>query len=84
MGDSCKELERELEDFQNEREKLKRVIGRIGGNHNSVKHRLVNIAFLVVVVVVFFLGAIFHKITMTFSLEIGVLLISLKNCLDDT
>ena len=78
MGNICKELERELEDFQNERKKMKEVIGRIGGTNNSTKHRLVNILFLTIVIMVFIFGAILHKINMTFSLEIGVLLISLK------
>jgi hypothetical protein len=76
--ESCQELEKELEEFQNERKKMKEVIGKIGGSQSSVKNKLINIIFLTIVLMVFVLGAILHKISITLSLEIGVLLISLK------
>jgi hypothetical protein len=73
-----KDVEMELKEFQNERERMKQIIGKIGGNNNSIKHRLINIIFLTIVIAVFILGSVLHKISMFFSLEIGVLLISLK------
>ncbi len=78
MDYKCEDLRRELEDFQNEKEELKEVIGRIGGKNKSRTNKLINIVFLSCVVAIFILGAILHKISMALSLEIGVLLVSLK------
>ncbi len=78
MENRCEDIVRELEDFQNEKEKLREVIGRIGGKNKTKLDRLLNIIFLMCVILIFVLGAILHKISMTLSLEIGVLLVSLK------
>ncbi len=73
-----KDLEKELEEFQKEKERVKNIIGKIGGKKRSVYGRYANTLFICIVLSVFFIGGIFHKISFMLSIEIGVLLTSLK------
>jgi hypothetical protein len=78
MENKYEDLKKELKDFENEKKKVKEIIGKIGGTHKSKTNIIINVVFLVCVVAVFILGAVLHKISMPLSLEIGVLLVSLK------
>ncbi len=71
-------LQDELEHYQKEQEKIKQIVGSIGGAHQSRKHKVFNAIFLTVVVISFFMGGVLHYIPVTLSLELGVLLVSLK------
>ena len=78
-------LRRELESFRQEREKVRQVLGQIGGNVSQKKERFINVAFLVVVGLLFglglareFFGLDVTHLTPTLSMEIAVLLVSLK------
>ncbi len=72
-----KELEDEIRSFQKEREKIRSIIGRIGGVP-SEKARLINIVFVLLVVVVFALSLVWGGRIRFFMLEVGILLLSLK------
>ena len=79
MNNTCiEELEKELEEFKKEKERVRNIVGRIGGSNNVSHKKNINILFLSIVVAVFFTGGIFHKIPFALSIEIGVLLASLK------
>lgn len=75
---SREELEEELEEFKKEKERVRKIIGQIGGKKSKSVDTIINITFLTIVITIFFLGGIFHFIDYTLSLEIGVLLVSLK------
>jgi hypothetical protein len=77
-------LEKELNSFREEKEKIRGIIGQIGGAQSKRTDRILNIAFIVVLlglitvdVTRHFVGAL-AWIPSLFSLEIGVMLVSLK------
>lgn len=72
------ELEAELHEFRTEKERVRGIVGQIGGKKTKNLDAFINIVFLSIVFLVFFSGAVFHFIDYTLSLEIGVLLVSLK------
>ncbi|RKZ19279.1 hypothetical protein DRQ17_01485 [bacterium] len=67
-----------IKHFLEEREKIKRIVGRIGGKPTRYE-RIINATFFVLLVISFIIPLIFHGQTMRLlSIEFGVLLISLK------
>lgn len=72
------ELLGEIEEFEREREQLKEVLGRIGGRSFSRKDNRINIGFLVLILVLFVLELTTHFLPRLISLELGVLLVSIK------
>lgn len=75
---SREELEAELNEFHREKERVRKIVGQIGGHKTKNLDTIINISFLVVVLTVFIMGGLLHWIDVTLSLEIGVLLVSLK------
>jgi predicted membrane protein len=73
-----KKLQEEIEEYNQERDRIKFVIGKIGGKRYSKSDTVLNIVFLVIIAVLFFLEVTFHLIPAFLSLEIGILLISIK------
>ncbi len=72
------ELLGEIEEFEREREQLKEVLGRIGGRNFSKKDNWINIGFLILILVLFVLELTTHFLPRLISLELGVLLVSIK------
>lgn len=73
-----KEIEEELRHFQEERERIKQMLGSIGGTNDIRKHKIFNWIILAVTVGLFTLEITTHIIPTMLSLEVGLLLISLK------
>jgi len=77
-------MREELEHYRSERDKIRSVIGQIGGAGGGQKERVLNIGFIVVVVALFifdllqYTGAIPHLWPHTIAMEVAVLLVSLK------
>jgi len=71
-------LENEIENYKKEQEKIKKLICNIGATHSSKNHKIFNGLFLVLVVLSFFAGGILHYIPFNLSIELGVLLVSVK------
>jgi hypothetical protein len=71
------ELESEIRSFEKEREKVRSIIGRIGGMP-SAKSRIINIIFIVLVLAVFTMSLIWENRVRFFMIEVGILLLSLK------
>lgn len=71
-------LEHEMENYKKEQEKIKKLIGSIGATHSSRNHKILNGIFLLVVVGSFFAGGVLHYIPFNLSIELGVLLVSIK------
>lgn len=80
MPDECKDQDQiNIQEFLNEREKIRKVLGNIGGKKLNRFSKTFNVIFFILVLLafsgVFFLKSIEHKIE---SIEIGVLLLSIK------
>jgi len=78
LADRERELLEEIEDYNREREQIRKMLSRVGRTGYSRRDAVVNSIFLVVVVVLFLLSFALHLIPTIVSLEIGVLLVSIK------
>jgi hypothetical protein len=85
MSDETEILRRELEHYRTEREKVRRIIGQIGGKTNAKRARTLNAIFLTVVLLVFAFDILRHLLSLNvpaippvLTLEVAVLLVSLK------
>ena len=85
MSDPHKpDLQEELEQFRLEKEKIRDIVGQIGGARSRRREAIFNIAFIVLVVVLFCLDVsreLLHieiPLPHLFSLELGILLVSIK------
>ena len=76
--ESREEILGELEEFEREREQLKEVLGRIGGRSFSKKDNWINIGFLAVILALFVLELTTEYLPRLMSLELGVLMVSIK------
>ncbi len=72
------ELIRELDEFKKEKEKVRQLLGSIGGSNKNRNENIINMTFLAVVLVFFTLELTTHFLPSAISLEIGVLLVSIK------
>mgnify|MGYP001133348176 CR=1 FL=1 len=77
-------LEEELEHFRKEKEKVRLLVGRIGGSASKRRDRVMNIVFIAAIAALFLLDALRHVLDLSiplspiFSIELGVLLVSVK------
>ena len=69
-------LRRELEEFKAEKEKIRQLVGQIGGIESVEKDRKINFIFLIIVALLFAFDILRH--IFKFALEIGLLLVSIK------
>ncbi len=72
------EILEEIEEYQREKERIKNVLGKVGGTAYSRLDMVINIVFLVGVMTLFILGLTIHLLPTYLSLEVGVLLVSIK------
>ena len=73
-----KELLEEIESFRKEKERIKRLIGSIGGKNFVKKDKLLNFILLGVVLLLFVLEVTTNWLPAYISLEMAVLLVSIK------
>jgi hypothetical protein len=77
-------LAEELRHFKAEKEKIRKLVGQVGGARSAKTEKIVTIVFIVVMVALFLLDVMRHVLHIPtplpplFSLEIGVLLVSVK------
>lgn len=77
-------LHHELRAFREEKEKVRQIIGQIGGKESSRNDRLLNVFFILLLGVLLAMDIVGHYIPalkllpFQVSLEIGVLLVSMK------
>ena len=67
-----------METYKKEQEKIKKLVGSIGSTHATRNHKILNALFLIIVVASFFAGGVLHYIPFALSIELGVLLVSIK------
>ena len=74
----------ELEHFKQEQEKIRSIIGQIGGSGAAQRDRVIHIVFFMALVILLVMDVLTHFGLITipfpplFSLEIAILLVSLK------
>ena len=85
MMDETEILREELEHYKHEKERVRKILGQIGGRSSKKKDIAVNILFLILVFGLFSFDIIreifdlsFFGITRFISIEIAILLISIK------
>ena len=77
-------LVEELEHFRQEKEKIRNLVGQIGGKASRKRDMIVNIVFVIAIASIFALDILRHALnipvplTALFSIELGVLLVSIK------
>jgi hypothetical protein len=72
------DLLREIEEYNREREQIKATLGNIGGEKYQKTDKIMNIIFLSLIVVLFGIELSTELIPTFVSLEISVLLVSIK------
>jgi len=76
--ESREELLDEIREFEREREQLKEILGRIGGRNFSRKDNWINVGFLILILLLLFFEMTTEYLPRLISLQIGVLLVSIK------
>lgn len=71
--DKDEHLRHELDEFKKEKERIRNIVGEIGGKNNK-QHKIVNFIFLILIGILLMLGVVLQKITLFLTLEIVVLL----------
>jgi len=77
-------LQEELEQFRKEKEKIRALVGQIGGVVSNRRDRVVNVVFLLAIALLLIADVLRHiagldiPLPPLFSLELGVLLVSVK------
>lgn len=72
------ELREELEEFNKERDRIRHMIGSIGGQKYSRRDNWINVVFLTVILTFFVLEMTTKFLPPLISLEVSVLLVSVK------
>lgn len=66
-------LRQELDEFKKEKERIRNIVGEIGGKNNK-QHKIVSLIFVLLIGVLLILGVVLQKITLFLTLEIVALL----------
>lgn len=69
---------KEIEDYNQEREKIRIMLGKLGGKTFSKVDAIINGMFLAIILTLFILEITTHFLPPFISLEISVLLVSIK------
>ena len=77
-GNREEQLRQELEDFKQEKERVRSVLGRIGGKSHAKVDMTINMVILGVIIALFAIEFITGWIPTLVSLEISILLVSIK------
>jgi len=72
------ELRQEINEFDQEKERIRALIGGIGGKKYSKRDNAINIVFLLLILTLFLLEITTHWLPAFISLEVSILLVSVK------
>lgn len=85
MNDTARTaIHKEMEQFRSEKDKIRDLIGQIGGRSQARRSRVANVVFFVAIITLFSVDFLRHSfgipipIPALFSIELGILLVSLK------
>ncbi len=77
-------LRKELEDFQKEKEKIRQLVGQIGGKNLAKRDRIINILFIALIAIVFtidilrYFTSFYIPLPPLLLIDLGVFLVSIK------
>lgn len=71
--DRDEHLRQELDEFKKEKERIRNIVGEIGGKNNK-QHKIVSMIFVLLIGILLVLGVVLQKITLFLTLEIVVFL----------
>ncbi len=84
METNSRVLQEELEQYRKEKEKIRDLVGQIGGVASARRDKIFNIIFISAICVLFFMDTLRHLLGISiplsplFSVELGLLLVSIK------
>ena len=70
-------LKEDIEEFLKEKERIRKIIGKIGGKY-TFKTKLINLFWVILVIAVFIFSVYMRATARLIMIEVGVLLISIK------
>lgn len=73
-----RELLKEIEEFNKERDRIRKTIGEIGGIRYSRKDNVINGIFLTIILLLFISEVATRWLPTYISIEVGILLVSIK------
>jgi len=71
------QLREELQEFQKEKERIRNIVGEIGGS-SSKQNKVVNMLLIVIIMALLILGGIFNRITPTLAVQVAILFSVIK------
>lgn len=83
-GPDTESLQEELRQFCEEKEKIRELVGQVGGVGSRRRDKALNIGFLIAIAILFLADVFRHVLNINiplpplFSIELGVLLVSVK------
>jgi hypothetical protein len=78
LSDRERELLEEIQEFNRERDRIRKVIGEIGGTRYSRRDTIINVVFLTVILLLFISEVLTMWLPTFISIEVGILLVSIK------
>lgn len=78
LSDRERELLEEIQEFNRERDRIRKVIGEIGGTKYSRRDTIVNVIFLSIILLLFISEVLTMWLPTFISIEVGILLVSIK------
>ena len=67
------QLREELHEFQKEKERIRTIVGQVGGAGNT-QHKVVNLLLILIIAALLVMGGVFNKVTPTIALQVAILL----------
>jgi hypothetical protein len=78
LNERKEDLVKEIEEYNRERDQIKSMLGRLGGEKYSKTDMILNIIFLTTIVALFAVEVATQILPTYVSLEVGILLVSIK------
>lgn len=66
------QLREELHEFQQEKERIRNIVGQIGGV-NSNQNKVINTLLILIIMVLLILGGVFKKISPSLAVQVAIL-----------
>ncbi len=67
------QLKKELHDFQQEKDRIRNIVGQIGGSEGTKHNSIINTVLLCIIGVLLLLGGLLRKIELELALEVAIL-----------
>lgn len=76
--ENYQELKEQLEQYKEEKERVRKLVGQIGSKKGLKYQKMANQVFLLMILLVFILSAIFKNISYSLGLQLSILLACIK------